>query len=159
MVKASIGGVSATVYHDLGNVDGYSGFFIYADVPTGTVVSFSASWSAGVTNHTLEGRVLTADKTLFQNPSPVVASATGFTDLTLSVTTSANAVLMYAATRYTSIQQIGTLSSNVASMTTYQPAGWLQWGYKNSVTAQTSALNYRCITASESVALMVVTWR
>lgn len=161
IVAASIGGSVATI-HYAGGETFYSAPVIFsALVPSGAIASFTVSYSGGTApTPTLYGRVYHADNSLFLNGAPSIATAAGQSPI-VSITSSANAVLLFAGVMKTDASIEFTLSpaSNIATLNIRAPTQWQRYGYANSVSAQVSVISGQCVTVSQSAEIAVLVWR
>lgn len=161
VVAASIGGVAATIHYG-GGGQSVNPIIFSAVVPTGATADISVSYSGGTTFGNLLGRMFYCDNSLFANPSPDVRFVSSAGGVVGTVTTSANAIVLFAGAHAVTTCQESTVSpaSNIAGLTVLHPAAnYCTIGYANSVSAQVGTIPFQAVTASDACHLVVLGWR
>lgn len=167
LTHASIGGVAATIHTSLATVLDLNPCvlsLISADVPTGTVVPFSASFAAGSFGATLM-YTFVADKSEFQNGSPVVRTVSGMSfsggPLIGTITHSAGSCILAITNREGGGADAITVSPSANFAYTKIDDADPYWKilYASDVAAQTSTIPVHAVTSSQTAYIAVLSWR
>jgi hypothetical protein len=168
ITKASIGGVAATIHSSFASqLDANNAVIniMSADVPTGEVVSFSASFGAGAFG-TMVMYTFVADKSAFENASPVVRTFSGMSfdgsPLIASITHSANSCILAVVNRDgVGGSDVVTVSpsANFSYTKIDDVSPYLKFLFANGVAAQTSTIPAHAVTSSQTAYISVISWR